>query len=147
MLGLFRKPLVIAIVALAATNAATFLAAKHYHATAARAVAECNADKYKSALEAERVTSEALRRALSALREIRDRERDAAESSILALRSASQRLADELQSKQRQLNEAIRDSRDGCLVSRVPDGVWNALRGDENRPGGGSDSGSDTPSG
>jgi len=147
MFGLFRKPLVIAIVALAATNAATFWVAKHYHAEAARAVAECNADKLESALEAEQATSEALRRALSALQEIRDRERAAAESSILALRSASQRLAEQLQDKQRELNKAIRRSRDGCLFSRVPSGVWNALRGDEDGAGGGAGTDSDTPSG
>jgi len=111
MFGLFRSAIPWILGGLVITNVGTGLAVKHYMTEAAQAVAECNADKYKSALESERAVSDALRRSLSALQQIRDRERIAAESSILALRR------------------------------------WSALRGDQDRPGGGAGTGSDTPSG
>jgi len=130
MLGLFRifrNPLVIAIAALAATNTATFLAAKHYHSEAARAVAECNADKLEATADAQRLRADALQDALRRTNEEWARYRAKAESSIRQRDRALEDIFRVNSQLRDELDAEIADSYDGCLVERWPDSVRRSI--------------------
>jgi len=146
MFSFLRGPLVWVTLALLATNLATAWTTKLYLGKYERAVAECNADKLRATLESERIASEALRAAVERLQEIRDREREAARKAVTGLHRRSEALSDESARLRERLNEALRNNSTGCLVEHVPDGVWNAVRGDEAGSGGGSGTGADPSS-
>jgi len=139
MLGLFRKPLVIAIVALAATNAATFWAAKHYHSEYSRAVAECNADKLASALEAEKAARRAQEAAHAEEVEILTKALNENREAVTRQHRRLQELVKVRKALKARLDEEIKRNWNDCFVEHVPDGVWNALRGGEAGGGGGGE--------
>jgi len=139
MLGLFRNPLVIAIVALAATNAATFLAAKHYHSEYSRAVAECNADKLAATLEAERAARSAQEAAHAEEIKILKGALEANREAVTRQHRRLQELLKARKALKARLDEEIERNWNDCFVERVPSGVWSAVRGGETDSGGGGE--------
>jgi len=135
-----------AIVALLVTNGATLWTTKLYYGKFSQAVAECNADKLESALEAEKAARRGQAAAHAEELSILAQEAEAKDEALRRQHTRLQELIGVRKALRSRLNEEINRNWDDCIVRDVPGGVRDAIKDSyEAYFGGGSEADPDTP--